>query len=76
MGNAKSNFLKIECGVPQGRVLEPLLFLINILDFHLFADDTSIFFKHKNTNEIEEILNRELEKISNWLIANNKFKCQ
>jgi len=71
--------MNIDCGVPQGSVLGPLLFLIYIndiaqsstlLDFHLFADDTSIFYKHKNFIEMEEILNKELENVSNWLIAN------
>ena len=79
VGNVQSDFMNIDCGVPQGSVLGPLLFLIYIndiaessplLDFHLFADDTSIFFKHKDINEIEVILNRELVYVSNWLIAN------
>ena len=79
IGNFKSDFKNIDCGVPQGSVLGPLLFLVYIndiaessqlLDFHLFADDTSIFYKHKDMEQIEDILNTELGKVSNWLIAN------
>ena len=66
-------------GVPQGSVLGPLLFLLyindmpycsEILKFHLFADDTSIFFSHKNQHELEIIVNNELKKVSDWLSAN------
>ena len=60
-------------------VLDPLLFLLyingipeasKVLGFHLFADDTSLFFSHPNLNVIEDTVNAELGKISDWLIAN------
>ena len=74
-----SDFLNILCGVPQGSILGPILFLIyindiqfcsNILDFHLFADDTSLFFSHKDENVIENTVNNELTKVEHWLQAN------
>ena len=40
------------------------------MTFHLFADDTSVFFSHENLNNLEEIVNVELTKVSDWLIAN------
>ena len=79
VGGEISNQLIIKCGVPQGSVLGPLLFLIyindiykssDILQFHLFADDTSIFYSHKNLKNVEMTLNNELIKVSKWLIAN------
>ena len=40
------------------------------LNSFLFADDTSLFFSHKNNPDVENILNDELVKVSSWLSAN------
>ena len=69
----------IRCGVPQGSILGPLLFLIyindlcqvsNILDMILFADDTNIFYSHKDPNFLNTVVNTELDKLSSWFQAN------
>ena len=38
--------------------------------FHLFADDTSLFYSNKSIDEMEEIDNSELLNISDWRTAN------
>ena len=62
LGQMESGSQQILCGVPQGSVLGPLLFLLyvndlhkcsNVLDFHLFADDTNIFLQDQNLKSIE-----------------------
>ena len=59
----KSESLTIKCGVPQGSILGPLLFLIymndisrrsEILSIILFADDTNLFLSHKNLDTLEK----------------------
>ena len=77
MFNGESSQLKdITCGVPQGSVLGPLLFLIYINDlpnisiqFFLFADDTNIYYEAESSEQLEQVINKELKKLHTWLMV-------
>ena len=69
----------VSCGVPQGSILGPLLFIIYVNDMHSavkssimhhFADDTNLLFSNKNPNKIANVLNRDLKYLFEWLCAN------
>ena len=77
-----SNMRVIKCGVPQGSILGPVLFLVYINDLAtvcsnvfsiFFADDSNIFKNGKNLLEIQEVINKELKDISIWLNVNKLF---
>ena len=42
----------------------------NILDMILFADDTNIFYYHKDPNLLNTVVNTELDELSSWFQAN------
>ena len=76
--NCYSDPPNITCGVPQGSILEPLLFLIYINDMpqsvksnlFLYADDSCLVFQGKDVIEIEKQLNEDFTNICEWFVDN------
>lgn len=79
IGNFHSGALEVTCGVPQGSILGPTLFLIYIndlcklnLDGHIisFADDTLLIFAKPTWTESFNCANFWLAKVYNWINSN------
>ena len=75
-----SRICSLKCGVLQGTILGPLLFLIDINDLpncltlyqpRMYADDTHITYADVDVNSIQLNLNHDLDNLKNkWLISN------
>ena len=77
--NSKTDLKYVTCGVPQGSIIGPLLFLVyvnylpnasRLLDPIMFADDTNLFCNHKDIKRLFTVVNNELVNIKDWFIVN------
>ena len=68
----------LTCGIPQGTILGPLLFLLYINDLpnclsnpqpRMYADDTHLTYANNDICAIEASLNQDLSNIKHWLIC-------
>ena len=69
----------VQCGVPQGSILDPLLFILymndicNVSDIFfaiMYADDTSLVVNGKDLNTLIQLLNTALIDLCTWFKAN------
>ena len=75
----ESGLAALNCGIPQGSVLGPLLFLLYINDLnqaikfckvHHFADDTNLLCLSNSIKKLNKLVNADLKHLVNWLNAN------
>ena len=75
----ESGLAALNCGIPQGFVLGPLLFLLYINDLdqvikfckvHLFADDTNLLCLSNSIKKLNKLVIADLKHLANWLNAN------
>jgi len=70
--------LPVVCGIPQGTVLGPILFLLYINDFlellngktTSFADDTTLLYSGECIDSVIDLVNAELARAADWFSVN------
>ena len=78
VGDICSSFMEITCGVPQGSILGPTLFLCYINDMSmvlkchlaLYADDSALVASGPNVESVSKFLSEQLSACRSWLIDN------
>ena len=80
INNELSETSKLSCGVPQGSILGPLLFLLFINDLplslhgtsfvDLYADDTTIYEQHSDVKTLQSNLQKSLNSLHDWCRKN------
>ena len=76
--NCPSSLETIGCGVPQGSILGPILFIIYVNDIYrstklkilCFADDTTCSFSSNNVQHLYNTMNHELRSLNTWFRSN------
>jgi hypothetical protein len=74
INNSSSSLCNVPAGVPQGSVLEPLLFILYINDIaenlislsRLFADDTSFSYSCRDELQIKTVIDHDLKEMDEW----------
>ena len=68
----------VTCGVPQGSILGPIVFLLYVNDMPqaiksnllLYADDSCVLYQHKDVKAIEQQLNEDFANLCDWFVDN------